>query len=73
MRIIRVTESGRVTCNLSFVPPPPPTEVDIDPLGGEEEEADSDEVEFEVEVVVPACTRSFRVLMTAPTRRTTAD
>lgn len=70
MRIMRVTESGRVTCNTSFEAPP--TGTDVDPMGSDEAESDG-VVEVEVEVVVPACTRSFRVLMIAPTRRTTAD
>lgn len=70
IRIMRVTESGRVTCSTSFVAPP--TETDIGPVGSDDAMMEG-VVEVEVAVAVPACTRSFRVLIIAPTKRTTAD
>lgn len=72
IRIMRVTESGRVTCSTSFVAPP--TEVNVGPVGSDEAEMEGAvEVVVVVAVAVPACTRSFRVLVIAPTKRTTAD
>ena len=80
MRMIRVTESGSVTCKGSFTPPPDTdTDTDPGPAGRDEaergapEDAEAAVVAVILEVTVPARTRSFRVLMMAPIRRTTAD